>query len=140
MFAQLALLTLVLGAIGANAQSCSGPPYTVISGDTCANIAAKLSTTFQELEACNPSINADCTNLAIGQVLQTPGASSGGGGGGSGGCGACVQSYTVEPGDFCAKIAAEFGITLAQLQCANPQINAACTNLAIGASLCIPAA
>ncbi|KAF5343635.1 hypothetical protein D9757_014679 [Collybiopsis confluens] len=56
MFAHIALLTLVFGAIGANTQSCSGPPYTVVSGDTCANIAANLVPLFKSLKHATPAL------------------------------------------------------------------------------------
>ena len=44
--------------------------YTVVSGDTGYNIAAKEGTTFSALDAANPGVT--WTNLQIGQVLQLP--------------------------------------------------------------------
>jgi len=52
----------------------------------------------------------------------------------------CASEFTVQAGDTCAIIAAQFGITIVQLEAANPSINSGCTNLAIGEVLCIPAA
>jgi LysM repeat protein len=52
----------------------------------------------------------------------------------------CASNYTVQQGDFCSTIAAQFNITVADLEGANSQINSDCTNLAIGEVLCIPAA
>jgi len=48
--------------------------------------------------------------LSVGQVLNLPGGTSGG-------------TYTVQSGDTMTSIAAQFGITLAALEAANPQIS-----------------
>ncbi|KAJ3726936.1 hypothetical protein EV361DRAFT_321428 [Lentinula raphanica] len=52
----------------------------------------------------------------------------------------CASNYTVQQGDICQTIAAEFNITISDLEAANPSINSGCTNLAIGEVLCIPGA
>ncbi|KAJ3986244.1 hypothetical protein F5890DRAFT_1505360 [Lentinula detonsa] len=52
----------------------------------------------------------------------------------------CASNYTVQQGDFCQTIAAQFNVTISDLEAANPSINSGCTNLAIGEVLCIPAA
>jgi LysM repeat protein len=46
--------------------------YTVKSGDTCGGIASANGTTLPALLAANPAINADCTNLKDGQVVNIP--------------------------------------------------------------------
>ncbi|KAJ3814756.1 hypothetical protein F5876DRAFT_72651 [Lentinula aff. lateritia] len=52
----------------------------------------------------------------------------------------CASNYTVQQGDICQTIAAQFNITISDLEAANPSINSGCTNLAIGEVLCIPGA
>ncbi|KAF8145192.1 hypothetical protein K438DRAFT_1444824, partial [Mycena galopus ATCC 62051] len=113
------------------ARSCS-PTYIVESGDTCYAIASANGLTVAQLLSYNPSINADCTNLAIAEVLCL-----GPGGGGGGGGGTCTQTYTVQSGDTCSAIAASQGLTVSQLLALNPSINSGCTNLGIGQVLCV---
>ena len=50
-----------------------GNTYTVKSGDTCIAIAKSSGITVAALKAANPSINAGCTNLQVGQVLSLSG-------------------------------------------------------------------
>ncbi|KIK60804.1 carbohydrate-binding module family 50 protein [Collybiopsis luxurians FD-317 M1] len=129
MFARLSLLALVvtLGALGASATDCGGPHYTVASGDICQTIAQRLGISVDDLKGCNPSIDANCTNLQIGQSLASPAV-----------CGTCVSFYTVKSGDVCWEIAQEQGITVDDLYCANPGVKAtSCTTLQIGQELCI---
>ena len=51
--------------------------YTVVSGDTCYAIAQSHGTTVAVIFSLNPTVNAGCTNLMIGQKLclssTTPG-------------------------------------------------------------------
>jgi hypothetical protein len=56
-----------------------GETVTVQPGDTCTLIASIKGTTAAAIIAANPGINAGCTNLQVGQVLNV-----GGGGGGAG--------------------------------------------------------
>jgi len=63
-------------------------------------------------------------------TTRTPGTGTPGTGG---------RTYTVQPGDNCGSIAAEFGVTIqALIQANQPDINAECTNLQAGASIKIP--
>ncbi|KIK69094.1 hypothetical protein GYMLUDRAFT_35142 [Collybiopsis luxurians FD-317 M1] len=117
-------------------QLCIPPPpagcaaqYTVVSGDNCVAIAAKFNVADSALLAANPAVDSNCDNLSVGQVLCIPPPPTG-----------CVSQYTVKSGDVCISIADQFGITAAQLQAANTQIDAACDNLQVGELLCIPAA
>jgi hypothetical protein len=55
-----------------------GETVTVQPGDTCTLIASIKGTTAAAIIAANPGINAGCTNLQVGQVLNV-----GGGGGGA---------------------------------------------------------
>ncbi|KAJ4483817.1 hypothetical protein J3R30DRAFT_3698732 [Lentinula aciculospora] len=52
----------------------------------------------------------------------------------------CAINYTVQQGDICQTIAAQFNVTISDLEAANPPINSGCTNLFIGEILCIPGA
>lgn len=55
--------------------------------------------------------------------------------------GACTKFYTPKTGDNCYKLAAKFGIKLAQLYALNPAIDAQCHNLQITQAYCVdPAA
>ena len=47
-----------------------GSTVTVVDGDFCITIAERTGISLEQLFANNPSINAGCTNLAIGQVLN----------------------------------------------------------------------
>ncbi|MBI5949227.1 MAG: LysM peptidoglycan-binding domain-containing protein [Chloroflexi bacterium] len=46
--------------------------YKVQSGDTCGAIAASYGVDLAKLLAANPTINANCTNLAAGQTVNIP--------------------------------------------------------------------
>lgn len=49
-----------------------GGTYTVVSGDTCSGIATAKGVTLQALLDANNMTEADCSGLAIGQVLKLP--------------------------------------------------------------------
>jgi LysM repeat protein len=49
----------------------SGKEYTTRPGDTCAGIAASYGVDVDKLIAAN-GLNAECTNLKIGQVVRIP--------------------------------------------------------------------
>ncbi|KZV97962.1 hypothetical protein EXIGLDRAFT_641852, partial [Exidia glandulosa HHB12029] len=51
--------------------------------------------------------------------------------------GNCTQFYTVQSGDTCSAIAAQFGISVATFEGLNPNINSQCTNLQIGTAYCV---
>ncbi|KAG5636607.1 hypothetical protein H0H81_007432 [Sphagnurus paluster] len=44
--------------------------YTVQAGDTCAGIFSEFSLTLDELITNNPNVNADCTNVYVGEVSE----------------------------------------------------------------------
>jgi len=54
----------------APAPGAGGRTYTVAPGDFCASIAQANGVSIQALIAANPSVNAGCTNLQAGQVLN----------------------------------------------------------------------
>ncbi|KAL1938732.1 hypothetical protein VTO73DRAFT_11335 [Trametes versicolor] len=58
---------LCLGIIG---EDCD-ITHVVQPGDSCAVIAQNAKTTLDILLANNPNVNADCTNIGVGEVLCT---------------------------------------------------------------------
>jgi tyrosinase len=84
--------------------------YIVRSGDTFGAIAARFGVTLASLEAANPQI-ADPNRIFPGQVITIPGSSPAPG-----------SDYVVQSGDTLTAIANRFGVTLASLEAANPQI------------------
>ncbi|KAJ6458185.1 hypothetical protein C8R45DRAFT_1183617 [Mycena sanguinolenta] len=101
-----------------------GTTYTVLGGDTCPAIESKTGASGSQLHALNPSINNDCTNLQIGEVLCiTP----------SG----CRTIYTVLSGETCAAIESKTGVSDSRLHALNPTINSDCTNLQTDEVLCL---
>ncbi|RDW73716.1 hypothetical protein BP5796_07158 [Coleophoma crateriformis] len=99
---------------------------TVAQGDTLTNIAAAKNTTLDAILQVNPSItNANLiypgeviaipSSQCVGTTTSTPPATAI--------CSASTTGpYTVVSGDTLSAIAAQFGITLAALEAANPQI------------------
>lgn len=59
--------TLCLGVTGEDCQTI----HVVASGDLCTTIAASANITTSTLQSNNPNIDAECTNIYIGEVLCT---------------------------------------------------------------------
>lgn len=124
---------------GGSGTPAAGTPqsHTVASGDTCAGIATRYNISLDELLRANRFIDANCTNLRVGDTLRipgstvqptprpntTPGASGG-------------RTYTVQQGDTCAAIAASYGVDVNALVSLNGLGD--CTGLKIGQVLRIP--
>jgi len=51
--------------------------YAVVSGDTCNLIGAMFGVTGSAIMTANPTINSECTNLQVGQILCIPGSGRG---------------------------------------------------------------
>ncbi|KAE9385651.1 hypothetical protein BT96DRAFT_891999 [Gymnopus androsaceus JB14] len=98
-------------------QGCSAQ-HTIISGDNCQTIAAEFGTTYAALLTANPTVDANCDNLTVGKVLCIPAAT-------------CSAQYTIKSGDVCISIANQFGITTAELEAANSEIDPLCNNLQV---------
>ena len=56
----------------AGTTASSGKSYTVAAGDNCQKIADSHTVTVAALLAANPSINANCSNINVGQTLKIP--------------------------------------------------------------------
>lgn len=119
--------------------------YTVQPGDTCGAIAANRGVTVAELIAANrAAINADCTNLRVGDELKIPG-SAGGAATATRSTGSAAtatpragsRTYTVASGDTCADIAASYSVKVDDLISLNG-LDANCATLQVGQVLKIP--
>jgi LysM repeat protein/predicted chitinase len=102
--------------------------YTVRSGDTLSGIAARNHVSLAELERANPQVH-NANSIYVGEQLNIPGRSDGFQTQGS--------AYFVKPGDSMGGIAAHFGVSLAALEQANPQVSNP-NNIQIGQRLTIP--
>lgn len=105
-------------------RQCQGVTYLVQPGDTFYSIANRYNVSVQELIRANPQIT-NPNFLYIGQQVCIPIECSG-------------RFYTIQSGENLNIISQKFGVSLAQILAANPQI----TNpnvLYVGQRICIPA-
>lgn len=100
--------------------------YTVVSGDTFSSIAQGLGISVEAIEAANPGVSA--TNLQVGQILNVPAAAPGPIG---------STKYTVKSGDTFWSISQAAGISVAEIEAANPGVPA--TNLQVDQVINVPA-
>ncbi|KAI9036896.1 uncharacterized protein KD926_001211 [Aspergillus affinis] len=142
------------GPVARGTTSKCGRYYLVHSGDYCQRIVSNAGISLELFRAINPDLNADCTNLISGLYYCTlpmadwnkpsttlitttsvyvsaPGPTA------SGTTPNCFEWYVVQQSDYCAKLQAQFGITMAQLQQWNPELNRNCTNLLTGYAYCV---
>jgi LysM repeat protein len=101
------------------------PTYTVVPGDTLYLISQKLGISLSDLERANPQVAPPNFVIQIGQVLNLPGGSS-------------STPYTVVSGDTLYLISQRLGISLSDLENANPQVTPPNYALQIGQVLNIP--
>jgi len=99
----------------------TGNNYTVISGDTCAGIAAANSVATGTLISIN-DIVPGCAELYVGQILCLP---------------QTCDTYTTQSNDTCVAISTAFNLTWTQVISYNPSINSRCTNLLSDVDICI---
>lgn len=123
---------------GASTEVAAAPTvtprsYVVVEGDTCSAIAGNLGLDIESLMAANRTINSDCTNLHVGDLLRVPGAAEpaptprpGSG-----------RTYTVSAGDTCAGIAQSFSVDVDELIAVNG-LDAECHTLQPDQILTIP--
>jgi tyrosinase len=88
----------------------AGSDYVVQSGDTLNAIANRFGVSLAALKAANPQIS-DPNRIFPGQIITIPGSSP-----------AVGPAYVVQSGDTLTAIANRFGVSLATLKAANPQI------------------
>lgn len=98
--------------------------WTIQAGDTGNGISIRLSITFAQLMALNPTVQWQ--DLQIGQVVNIPCP--------DGGSGSTI--YVIVAGDTGNSIAAAYGITFDQLSSYNPDVD--WYDLQIGQTLLIP--
>ncbi|WIV12363.1 LysM peptidoglycan-binding domain-containing protein [Proteiniborus sp. MB09-C3] len=107
-----------------------GTYYVIRSGDTFYSIANRFNVTIRELETANPDVNP--SNLVVGRIIciprkvVPPGTPPCAGG----------AYYTIVSGDTFFSIASRFGVTIRDLEAANPNVDP--TRLMIGQIICIP--
>ncbi|EIM84046.1 uncharacterized protein STEHIDRAFT_61989 [Stereum hirsutum FP-91666 SS1] len=119
MFASLvALLPLALFGALVNAQSDCARNYTVRLGDVCDSISAAQNVSTFQLANANPTINADCSNLALGEPLCLGITGQD-----------CTTTHVVSSGETCTSIADGAGIAFSLLVGNNPNVNADCSNI-----------
>ncbi|TFK33710.1 hypothetical protein BDQ12DRAFT_670041 [Crucibulum laeve] len=148
MTSDFATSTVALpGATPFGTMANCGKFYEVNPGDNCQQISLNNSISVDLFKETNPLINADCTNLTPGLfyciwpltnwnatnnatttlTIATPPALTP-----TGSTSNCFEWHVVVSGDTCLLITTSFGITLAQFQTWNLQINAQCSNLLLG--------
>lgn len=109
---------------------CPGSLYTIQAGDTFISIARRFGYTLDALLAINPGVDPD--QLRIGQEICLPPSPGGGPFPCYGG-----TIYRIQPGDTLYAVARRFGLSLARLLSANPDISDP-NALQIGQPVCIP--
>ncbi|KAI9775416.1 MAG: hypothetical protein M1839_001111 [Geoglossum umbratile] len=129
--------------------------HIVAANETCAITAASYGITFAQFRFWNQFIDADCTNLEVGEAYcmsgppiptgsitaggtSTPAPSTTSAPAASPTPGSCSRRYTVASGDYCFKIWTNNKLTEAQFRALNPGLDADC-NVNIGQVLCVAA-
>ncbi|KAL5497774.1 hypothetical protein ACEPAH_2705 [Sanghuangporus vaninii] len=123
IFVSAALAMSLLPAV--LTQSDCARTYTVAVGDTCNAIGAAQHVSNFQLSFVNTQINSDCTNLFPGEELCLGIVGQD-----------CTTTAVVNSNDTCPSIEAAARISDATLKANNPNINADCSNIAVGEVLC----
>ncbi|KAJ5933552.1 hypothetical protein N7454_005881 [Penicillium verhagenii] len=134
--------------------------YLVVSGDSCAAIAADYGITFAEFYSMNPAVGSGCASLWVGDYVcvasstistssvattSTVATTTSTSGSGvttpspiqTGMVSTCDKFYFVVSGDTCAVIAADYGITFAEFYAWNPAVGSGCASLWVGDYVCV---
>jgi len=124
------VVTQSAGAIHARAVDPAGLDcsrnYTVKLGDVCNSIsAAQNVSTFQLAEVNAGVVNANCTNLFVGEPLCLGMVGQD-----------CTTVTVIKPNDTCFAIAAAADISLSILLQNNPNVDSNCDNIGLGEVLC----
>lgn len=129
IFLALAVLATSLGlAAPASAQPTCGSTYVVQRGDYLTKIARACGVSYTELLKANPGIT-NPSRIFPGQVLNIPSSTIPVTGG-------TPTAYTVQAGDTLFSIGQRYGLSVAELQAANPGVGSA---ISAGQVLNIPA-
>ncbi|TBU58632.1 hypothetical protein BD310DRAFT_453789 [Dichomitus squalens] len=119
------VVAAVCSSVDAQVSNCARN-YTVVSGDTCDEIAGKENVSSFQLATVNKAtINAGCTNLRAGEELCLGIVGQD-----------CEVTHVVANGDTCESIAEAAGTTLDILLENNPNVNSECNNIHPGEVLC----
>jgi LysM repeat protein len=91
--------------------------YVITRGDTYYSIAKKFSLKMSDIKAANPSVNP--AKLKVGQKIELPSGSNGGGTSLTAGADAGGDVYVVKSGDSLTKIAKANGTSVKAIKAAN---------------------
>ncbi|MFA5523237.1 MAG: LysM peptidoglycan-binding domain-containing protein [Tissierellales bacterium] len=107
-----------------------GTYYSIRPGDTFYSLANRFNVTIRQLQDANPTV--DPNSLVVGRIICIPAKVV------PPGTPPCPGGayYTIEAGDTYFSIASRFGVTVAALEAANPNIDP--TRLIIGQRICMP--
>ncbi|PKX91129.1 LysM peptidoglycan-binding domain-containing protein [Aspergillus novofumigatus IBT 16806] len=127
--------------------------HVVVNGDQCSTLEAVYGISFSQLQTWNPQVNADCTNLLLGEAYcvkgdsgpshtsvsstPTPTSVPPPGPTQSGIPATCNKWVMQKDGIYCYDMAVSAGITLDQLYQWNPALNGDCSGLWAGYAYCI---
>ncbi|KAJ5939135.1 hypothetical protein N7466_002269 [Penicillium verhagenii] len=125
--------------------------YLVVSGDSCAVIAADADISLADFYAWNPAVGSSCAYLGLGDyvcvgvigstVTATPTSTGDGVSTPSpvqtGMVSTCDSFYLVVSGDSCSAIAADADISLTDFYSWNPAVGSSCAYLGLGDYVCV---
>ncbi|KAG5637273.1 hypothetical protein H0H81_005167 [Sphagnurus paluster] len=94
----------------------------------CAGIATALKITLAQLLSLNPNVNAQCTNIYVGEMLCTSQRAAGTP------STACSRKYSLVSGDTCTVAAGKNSLTNAQLLALNPGLS--CNSMVPDTQIC----
>lgn len=122
-------VVLILGVSG----TCTY--ITQADGQYCWDLSVACGIDLNTLYSYNPSLGTDCSGLIAGQKVCC---TSGGIAPNQNSDGSCY-SYKIQSGDYCNKIAADFGITVDQLLQYNTQTWGwlGCDNIQLDQNICV---
>ncbi|KAF2228098.1 hypothetical protein BDZ85DRAFT_301033 [Elsinoe ampelina] len=121
--------------------------YTVVEGDTCANVYSRFGLTFEQFYAWNPAVDARCESLWLGYAYCVEGPTSTSTSAAAtttpaapilpGTPTTCSTYYTVQSGDGCWSITQLYGIDLDTFYRWNPNAGTNCEGLWLGYGVCV---